>query len=62
MNVIKNISISRFFAQVIFLLLPTIFVGMFILINTSQYFTFLQEQWFSQTGYFAIGRRMLSSK
>jgi hypothetical protein len=55
MNVIKNISISRFFAQVIFLLLPTIFVGMFILINTSQYFTFLQEQWFSQTGYFAIG-------
>jgi hypothetical protein len=55
MNVIKNISISRFFAQAIFLLLPTIFVGMFILINTNQYYSFLQEQWFSQTGYFAIG-------
>ena len=55
MDVIKNISISRFFAQVIFLLLPTIFVGMFILFNTNHYFSFLQEQWFTQTGYFAIG-------
>ena len=55
MNVIKNISITRFFAQAIFLLLPTIFVGMFILINTNQYYSFLQEQLFTQTGYFAIG-------
>lgn len=55
MNIIKNISITRFFAQAIFLLLPTIFVVMFILFNTNHYFSFLQEQWFSQTGYFALG-------
>ena len=55
MNVLKQISVSRFFAQAIFLLLPTVLVVMFILWNSNLYFTLLREQWFTQTIYFAFG-------
>ncbi len=55
MKVLKNISISRFFAQLIFILLPTALVITFILWNSNQYFSLLLEQWFTQACYFATG-------
>ncbi len=55
MKVLKDISISRFFAQIIFLLLPTAVVATFILWSSNQYFTLLRSQWFSQAVYFACG-------
>lgn len=55
MKVLKDISISRFFAQVIFILLPTAIVATFILWNSNQYFTLLREQWFAQATYFSMG-------
>ncbi|MBK7040478.1 MAG: hypothetical protein IPH46_08425 [Bacteroidetes bacterium] len=55
MKVLKDISISRFFAQVVFLLLPTVILATFILWNSNQYFTLLRAQWFSQAVYFASG-------
>ena len=55
MNVFKNISLTRFLAQVVFLLLPTALLVFFILWNSNQYFTLLREQWFMQTVYFSLG-------
>ncbi|MBK7763707.1 MAG: transglutaminase domain-containing protein [Bacteroidetes bacterium] len=55
MKVLKHISPSRFFASVLFLLLPTVMVIMFILWNSNQYFSVLQDQWFSQSLYVGAG-------
>lgn len=55
MKVIKEISINRFIAQVLFLLLPTFFVIGFLIWNSSQYFTLLRSQWFSQAIYVSSG-------
>lgn len=55
MKVLKHISPSRFFASLIFLLLPTVLVIMFILWNSNQYFSVLQDQWFSQSLYVGMG-------
>lgn len=55
MKVLKDISINRFIAQVLFLLLPSFFVIGFLIWNSSQYFTLLRSQWFSQTVYVSIG-------
>ncbi|GBL34753.1 hypothetical protein EMGBS15_03480 [Filimonas sp.] len=55
MNVLKNISVTRFLAQIVFLLLPTSLVVLFILWNSNHYFTMLREQWLTQTLYFSGG-------
>lgn len=55
MKVFKQISITRFLAQVVFLLLPTALVVLFILWNSNQYFTLLRQNWFIQTVYFSAG-------
>ena len=55
MNIKSHISFTRFIAQVIFLLLPTALVVLFILWNSNQYFTLLREQWLTQTIYFSMG-------
>lgn len=55
MNIMSHISPIRFVAASIFLLLPTSAIMMFIFWNSTQYFTFLEEQWFSQTLYFSSG-------
>ena len=55
MNIVTHISITRFLAQVIFLLLPTSLVAFFILWNSHHYFTLLQDAWLTQTMYFSGG-------
>lgn len=55
MKVLKDISISRFLAQVIFLLLPSMAVVTFILWTSNQYFSVLRSQWFTQALYFDFG-------
>lgn len=55
MKIVERISPLRFLAQVIFLLLPTIAIVLFLLWNTTQYLSLLREQWFTQGLYFAIG-------
>ena len=55
MNIVKHISITRFLAQVVFLLLPTSIVVLFILWNSHHYFTLLQDAWLTQTIYFSVG-------
>ncbi len=55
MKIFKERSFSRFIAQLLFLLLPTILVVLFILWNSNRYFTLLREQWQLQTIYFSIG-------
>ncbi len=55
MKLFKEISITRFLAKVIFILLPTIAVVGFILWNTSLYLAVMRSQWFSQTLYFSFG-------
>ncbi|MEN9340334.1 MAG: hypothetical protein RIQ62_1646 [Bacteroidota bacterium] len=55
MKIMSHISPIRFVAASIFLLLPTSAIMMFIFWNSTQYFTFLEDQWFSQTLYFSSG-------
>ncbi|MBL7766550.1 MAG: transglutaminase domain-containing protein [Chitinophagaceae bacterium] len=55
MQVIKKISVLRFLAQVLFILLPTSLIALFITWNTSHYFTMLKEQWMSQAIFFSSG-------
>lgn len=55
MKVFKERSFTKFLAQIIFLLLPTILVVAFVLYSSNQYFSFLREQWKEQTIYFALG-------
>lgn len=55
MKIAKEISITRFFAQVLFLLIPTFFVVSFILWNGSQYLAVMRSQWIEQTFYFGTG-------
>lgn len=55
MKVLRERSFVKFLAQLVFILLPTIAMVMFILWNTNQYFSFLRESWKIQTTYFAAG-------
>lgn len=55
MQVFRNISISRFFASVVFILVPTALICFFILWNANQYFSILKEQWFEQGVYVSLG-------
>ncbi len=55
MKIFKERSFFRYIAQLLFLLLPTILVVMFILWNSNRYLTLLREQWQLQTNYFSIG-------
>lgn len=55
MRIIKEISIIKFIAQLVFLLLPTLAVVMFLLWNATQYLSLLQEQWVRQSLYFGLG-------
>jgi hypothetical protein len=55
MQLFKQPSIARFFAQLLFLLLPTSWIVTFILWNSNQYFTIMREQWFSHAVYFSLG-------
>ncbi len=55
MKLFQEISITRFIAKVIFVLLPTIAVVAFILWNTGNYFAIMRSQWMSQTVYFSAG-------
>lgn len=55
MQVFRNISISRFFAAVVFILIPTAMICFFILWNANLYFSILKEQWFQQGVYASLG-------
>lgn len=55
MQVIKERSFSKFLAQLVFILLPTVAMVLFILWNANHYFSFLREQWQMQTIYFSVG-------
>lgn len=55
MKVLKESSFFLYLARLVFLLLPTMMVVLFILWNSTQYFTFLREQWQVQTLYFSAG-------
>ncbi|MBP6456386.1 MAG: transglutaminase domain-containing protein [Chitinophagaceae bacterium] len=49
------ISGNKFLAQLIFLVMPTLFATMFLLWTANQYYPILREQWLMQSFYFAFG-------
>ena len=55
MKVVKQVSVTKFLAQCLFLLLPTLGVVMYLLWNSTHYLTMLSELWMSQAWYFASG-------
>jgi hypothetical protein len=55
MKLFKELSFSKYLAQLLFLLLPTVLIVGFILWNSTSYFSFLREQWKVQTMYFSMG-------
>lgn len=55
MNVVKQLSPTKFLAQCIFLLLPTLGMALYLLWNSTHYLTMLSERWLSEGWYFGAG-------